>query len=436
MKILVCTLLLAVLASPAWSIAIDEFCLYDHDPVPNQSAEQVRLYSNSATVAVHLSIADGNATIFYLGEDPQGSYKEYTYTGSEYLYTFSDPLQEGARQLYCKVKGDDGSWAQAGASIALDLYAPLVGAVTIADALNGYRNQNKALVCAEGFQDSIGDSPSGVWGYYFTVDGQASGFADHPCLMLYPLADGEHTIEIKAQDCAGNISDTARASLCIDTLPPYPGSHAEVVIDGGAYYSNSTNLLITWRGFLDAGYCREQPGIDNYMLSYFADGKEYPSHPRLNPGKTSKPYSYWQGAPQGTLEVRVQAVDRAGNTSVAVSDTIVVDYTSPRILAAGFWDTNITMNGKATFSVVAITDDKHLKRLYIAFIASDGEMTVLESTLNDYGQDGDATKSDMVLTLVDSIEAELLRSDSLFLLAGWDLCDNPVIYLPMLKVDP
>ena len=71
-----------------------------------------------------------------------------------------------------------------------------------------------------------GSSASGIAGYWVRMDGGAWTSSDLNCLHSFAsLADGDHTVDLKAQDNAGNWN-TASVSFAVDTVAPTVLQHS------------------------------------------------------------------------------------------------------------------------------------------------------------------------------------------------------------------
>lgn len=131
------------------------------------------------------------------------------------------------------------------------------------------------------------------------------------------LTEGTHALYVWCEDHVGNIGLAGSDSIIYDASPPVFFGDNEVEIDGGTEMTNSSTLPFIWQNFIDTG--ATPAGIDHYYYSFQNNGGsdngfvDYGS-----PGQLS-------GAQEDTVNVYVWAVDKAGNSGPAATDSIVVD---------------------------------------------------------------------------------------------------------------
>jgi hypothetical protein len=133
------------------------------------------------------------------------------------------------------------------------------------------------------------------------------------------LAEGSHTLDIKATDAAGNTNSTlASYTWTIDTTTPT----GTISINNGATYTNSISVTLTLSCTDSSSGCSQmQFSNDN---STWSTAETY---------STSKTWTLSTG--DGTKTVYVKFKDNAGNwTTTTISDSITLDTTAP--------DTSIT----------------------------------------------------------------------------------------------
>ena len=120
------------------------------------------------------------------------------------------------------------------------------------------------------------------------------------------LAEGSHTFQVKARDAAGNESAPASFTWLIDTTPPAPP-----VI--GSAPPNPSNDSAPSFGFSGEAGATFQCELDTGGFS-----------------SCTSPHGY-SGVADGSHIFRVRAVDGAGNTGAATTNTWIVDTASPPV---------------------------------------------------------------------------------------------------------
>lgn len=133
------------------------------------------------------------------------------------------------------------------------------------------------------------------------------------------LLEGFVKVYVWAEDNVGNIGTSKNDSIIFDTSAPSYIPPDNVVINGGAAGTNNSNLAFTWVSFIDQG--AELSGIDLFYYSFDNNqGSTNGTVDYASPGVLSN-------AKDGTVNVYVWAIDKAGNIGISATDTIVVDTT-------------------------------------------------------------------------------------------------------------
>ena len=148
------------------------------------------------------------------------------------------------------------------------------------------------------------DSEAGVK-YGCRLDASGLPPCANPVTFAGPLADGDHTLRVKATDAAGNDSTVISYTWTVDTKPPpVPtiGAHPAIVT------TQSTTFTFT-----SAGAASFQCHVDTAAFSACASGDSF--GPYVN----------------GLHTFYVRAVDAAGNTSAAASTTWTVQASPPAV---------------------------------------------------------------------------------------------------------
>ena len=170
------------------------------------------------------------------------------------------------------------------------------------------------------------DLRSGTKGYYFSFINNEGNTdvhftTDKQTLIGDPLLnEGNVPVYVWCEDNVGNIGLSSSDTILLDTTAPVTGG-STVAINGGAGFTGDTHLTFTWDNFVDQGALPS--GIDFYYYSF--DNNETTSDGIQDPASPGELFS----APEGTVNVYVWAVDRAGNKGLSATDDIMVDLTKP-----------------------------------------------------------------------------------------------------------
>ncbi|MEM4539797.1 MAG: Ig-like domain-containing protein, partial [Candidatus Korarchaeota archaeon] len=155
------------------------------------------------------------------------------------------------------------------------------------------------------------DALSGIDHYEVRIDGGSwINVGTSTSHTFTNLAEGTHTIEVKAVDVAGNIA-TSTVTVGVDVTPPL----IEILSPSKGSVLSVTKVNVTWKGS-DA-----LSGIDHYEVRI--SGGEW-----INVG-TNTSYVFENVAP-GDRIIYVKAVDKAGNADVA-SVTFRIEALAPII---------------------------------------------------------------------------------------------------------
>ena len=148
------------------------------------------------------------------------------------------------------------------------------------------------------------DSGSGILGYQYRIDGQGwSSISDALTYIFTTVVNGNHTVDVRAIDLAGNDFETS-VTFNVDTVPPI------LTITGPmeGLNTNSTTVSVFWSGS-DA-----TSGIKGYQ--YKIDTGSYSA---LSLGLTHD----FAGLTDGPHTVYIKAFDNADNSETAVFHCIV-----------------------------------------------------------------------------------------------------------------
>ncbi|MEM4977003.1 MAG: Ig-like domain-containing protein, partial [Desulfurococcaceae archaeon] len=155
------------------------------------------------------------------------------------------------------------------------------------------------------------DSLSGIHHYEIRIDGGSwINVGASTSYIFTNLAEGTHTVEVKAVDKVGNTA-TSTITVGVDVTPPTVSVTSP---PSGTWY-NTRDVTVTWSG------SDSLSGIHHYEI-------------RINGGSwinvgTSTSYTFTNLA-EGTHTIEVKAVDMAGNTATSTI-TVGVDVTPPTV---------------------------------------------------------------------------------------------------------
>jgi hypothetical protein len=169
---------------------------------------------------------------------------------------------------------------------------------------SGTLGTNGWYISSVEFTISASDSLSGLKKIEYRVDNGSWVVYDQP----FSVSDGQHQIEYKAIDKAGNQTSSTMA-FKIDTVAPMA---LNIEINGGASSTNSTSVTLTLSANDDtSGVGEMQFSLDD---SNWTDWEAY---------STSKSFTLPSGDGEKTVYFRVR--DKAGNLSSAISATIILE---------------------------------------------------------------------------------------------------------------
>jgi plastocyanin len=282
-----------------------------------------------------------------------------------------------------------------------DTTAPTVSAEVTGeqDADGNYTGSATVAVTAQ-------DDASGVDTVEYDLDGAGFTAYSEPVVVTEP---GEHTIEYRATDAAGNASEPGSTTFTVvagdpadDTTAPEVAAEVAGEQDADGNYLDAANVTLS---ATDAG-----SGVDT--VEYDLDGAGFTAY--SEPVAVTEP---------GEHTVTYRATDKAGNVSAEGSATFTVvkgpDTTAPVVSAmvAGKQDANWDYIDSARVTLTATDDDSGLRFLrysldggsYTAYgeqlvITGPGEHTVFYHATDQAGnrsEDGSVT-----FTITSSEEAE------------------------------
>jgi hypothetical protein len=211
---------------------------------------------------------------------------------------------------------NQSAWSLVSAELVVDGTAPIVPTALAASPSPA---NAQVTVSWSGSTDSGG---SGLAGYSLEISADAgSSWAEltrgMPTSHVFSPDQGSYQLRVRAFDSVGNASAWSTvASLVVDkTAPSAPGKPiaAPAVSAGGS-------VSISWAGSTDSG----GSGLSTYELEASKDGAAWAALSSL----AGTSYSF--GPTQGSYQLRVRALDHAGNASAwSPLGTLLVDTTPP-----------------------------------------------------------------------------------------------------------
>lgn len=210
-------------------------------------------------------------------------------------------LSEGAHTLYVRAYDNAGNYAEASVTFTVDTELPMLNINSPSNG--GFVDKSTVEVSW-----TATDATSGIRGFQYRIDG--GEWSNEITIMNYEfadLADGQHTIEVKAIDKAGNEA-SARVNFAVDTASP--NTEAEIsgnAGDGGWFLSDVTAVLKS------ADATSTVAGIE-----YRLDGGPWTdySQPIVLTG-------------EGVFALEFRATDAAGNVEMSRALTVSIDRTGP-----------------------------------------------------------------------------------------------------------
>lgn len=256
--------------------------------------------TNASSVVVTFEAADAISGIdFYEISVDDGP---YSLEVSPFALDTSS-LSEGAHTIRVKAVDLAGNERIKDATVIIDRTAP-AGFAPVADPA-GWTNADSVTLTF-----GTSDSGSGVARYEVAVDGGGYSVRSSPYVLdVTAIADGTHTVHIKAIDNAGN-EQVADVSISLDKQAPVTSVPALTPAD----WTDATTAEIVWSA-TDTG-----SGVDHCEVAL--DDGAYTVQ--------TSPYTLsLTGLAGGAHVVRVKAIDLAGNATVVSATAHVTDTSAP-----------------------------------------------------------------------------------------------------------
>ena len=257
------------------------------------------------------ALAEGGHTVFIHTQDAGGNWGTAV-TAILKVDTTSPEVAGGATVLFVSPNPSNGNIAYSNGTSSIRL-----NATRLSDPLSSL--VQSPIAGAEMFIDTVGATGTGV--PLRAVDGSFSdpvegAYADIPLATVRTLANGTHTISVRARDAAGNWGAFATTTLVVDkaaptttgvTAAPNPTQGA-ITVTVTATGNDATQVVA---GELFRG---TDPGVGNGTAMTVSGSGPWTVTGTLD---TS-------ALPEGSATVKVRVKDAAGNWGTAVSGTITV----------------------------------------------------------------------------------------------------------------
>jgi large repetitive protein len=227
--------------------------------------------------------------------------------------TLSD---DGNYTVQGRVTDNAGNVTDISRPIHIDHTPPVVGT----PVLTGTTGLAGWYTSSIGVSVSATDATSGVASTEYSVDGNAWQ------TTTPTLSDGQHTVQIKVTDNAGNVSTTS-ASAKVDVTPPVsaftsPAEGSTVQVSGNHVYH------------LTGATSDPTSGVSETQIS-LDGGTTWQSLPLGSGGAWSED---WNGLrSNGTYTIEVRASDNAGNQEHTAKVTLVVGNQAPSVSITPLW---------------------------------------------------------------------------------------------------
>ena len=255
-------------------------------------------YLNALTVKVSGTVSDASpVAVLVNGVAATVSVSD---SDSDQQFSATVTVSEGANTLNIQATDSAGNSATATRNVLVDTGAP--AAFIPAANISGWSNNNKPTITF-----SATDSGSGIDHYEIGVDGvTSSSRAVSPYTFTTAIAEGEHTVQVKAVDRAGNYT-IGEVKVFIDTVAPITPANFEAIPGIG-------RVILNWE---DNG--GEVQGYRITRTPAFSGGGSYREVFRANEETEVAQYADSDVATGGSYSYTVQAIDRAGNYSAATA---------------------------------------------------------------------------------------------------------------------
>jgi hypothetical protein len=289
-------------------------------------------YTNTANVILTLSGSDNvGVTGYYLSAAPQAplaSDAGWVAVSSSASFSASVPYTlsggDGSKTVYAWYKDAAGNVSNtASCSIILDATVPLV-TITSPTRYPNYKTTSGAIDLGGNSSDVASGVTSVTWESDRGGSGAASGTTNWTISGI-SLMEGKNTITVTARDSANNVN-TAMINIYLttaDTSAPL----GSICINNDNTYTGAASVTLSLSATDDRG-------VTGYYLSAapqapLASDAGWVAISSSASFSASVPYTLSSG--DGSKTVYVWYRDAAGNVSVTVNDSIVLDMTRPSV---------------------------------------------------------------------------------------------------------
>jgi hypothetical protein len=258
--------------------------------------------------------------------------------------------------------------------------------------------------------------------------------ADGNAVLLHVSREGEYEFRLKARNDAGESAFPKSRRFCIDRQAPLRDD-AIVSVQGGGACATGLPVTITWAGFRDQTFCESWPGIIGYHIRYFLDAQELPDLSPYLPSFTKNSYLEFEQLPEGELTLLIQAIDRVGLFSTPLWFPLEVDRTPPKLLMAGFAETQLNATEGGVLRMLALGDDTaNAAWIDVLFAGGSAEPMPLGLSLSDRGLQGDTFSRDGLYIGLQGFPPGLVPGSYLLAFEYTDSCGNAAGMWPFLTV--
>jgi len=169
---------------------------------------------------------------------------------------------------------------------------------------------------------------SGNWTAAEAVDGTFDTASEAYTFTTAPLADGSHTVKVRATDAAGNVSTLASDTFTVDTALPLVTIN-DIPDSVNQLDSISGTALDTSPGQLD----KVQVAINNTNDDAYWDSTSWVATEIWLDATGTISWSYSMPAltDGNAYTVKAKSIDKAGNGSAVASDSFTFDITPPSV---------------------------------------------------------------------------------------------------------
>ncbi|PKW26215.1 multicopper oxidase domain-containing protein [Phycicoccus duodecadis] len=289
-----------------------------------------------------------------------------TFGGPTAAVTASVPVASGQHVLYVRGQDAAGNWGPW--SSVLVTGADATGPTTSGMSLTPELGNGSADVTISATADDSASGNSDIAGATWTLDGGAAAdmtlgvagpvtalSATIPAATVAGLAEGPHTIAVKAKDSAGNEGAETTATLTIDlTAPAVTAVDATPNPNNGTMAVNASSPAVRLSATVTdqtSTVVRAEAYLDDVATAIPMEAADGAWSGSLENVYVDVPLATVRQLTDGNHSLAVRGMDAAGNWSPRVSTTLVVDKTAPALAGlavAADGGTTVTLTGSVT----------------------------------------------------------------------------------------